>query len=98
MNNITPSDDRLADIGRDDPFEIDPNSCKSCGLTIDRHRRVDTPDGPEFFCEEIGRATNGHDRDPPPPAGPEDYGREIAAAQPNDQSPLASRPASVNTP
>jgi hypothetical protein len=46
--------------------EIDPNSCKSCGLTIDQHRRVDTPEGPEFFCYDEPRATNGHDGEPPP--------------------------------
>jgi hypothetical protein len=33
-----------------DPLEIDPNPCEHCGLTIDRHRRVDTDEGAEFFC------------------------------------------------
>jgi RecA-family ATPase len=88
MNNITPSDDRLADIGRDDPFEIDPNSCQSCGLTIDQHRRVDTPDGPEFFCYDEPRASNGHDREPTPPNGPDDYGEQIMTTPPSDR-PLA---------
>ena len=34
------------------PIEIDPRPCRDCGLTIDKHRRVDTPEGPEFFCDE----------------------------------------------
>jgi RecA-family ATPase len=38
-----------------DPLEIDPRPCGDCGRTIDQHRRVDTPEGPEFFCEEIER-------------------------------------------
>ena len=33
-----------------DPIEIDPRPCEHCGLTIDRHRRDDTDEGPEFFC------------------------------------------------
>jgi hypothetical protein len=33
-----------------DPLEIDPRPCEYCCLTIDRHQRVDTPEGPEFFC------------------------------------------------
>jgi hypothetical protein len=33
-----------------DPIEIDPRPCELCGLTIDKHERVDTPEGPEFFC------------------------------------------------
>jgi hypothetical protein len=33
-----------------DPIEIDPRPCGLCGLTIDRHERVDTDEGPEFFC------------------------------------------------
>jgi hypothetical protein len=32
------------------PIEIDPRPCEHCGLTIDRHRRVDAGEGPEFFC------------------------------------------------
>jgi hypothetical protein len=36
-----------------DPIEIDPRPCDSCGLTIDRHERVDTPEGPEFFCIDL---------------------------------------------
>ena len=36
-----------------DPIEIDPRPCGECGLTIDRHRRVDTPEGPEFFCADL---------------------------------------------
>jgi RecA-family ATPase len=35
-----------------DSIEIDPRPCGQCGLTIDQHRRVDTPEGPEFFCHE----------------------------------------------
>ena len=33
-----------------DPIEVDPRPCEHCDLTIDRHRRVDTEEGPEFFC------------------------------------------------
>lgn len=33
-----------------DPLEMDCRPCGECGLTIDRHERVDTPEGPEFFC------------------------------------------------
>jgi hypothetical protein len=40
---------RIASI-EPDPLEIDPRPCGECGLTIDRHRRVDTREGREFFC------------------------------------------------
>lgn len=40
-----------------DPIEIDPRPCELCGCTIDRHERVDTPEGPEFFCEDVERET-----------------------------------------
>jgi hypothetical protein len=33
-----------------DPIAIDPRPCGLCGLTIDRHEQVDTPEGPEFIC------------------------------------------------
>jgi hypothetical protein len=33
-----------------DPLEIDPRPCGLCGRTIDQHERIDTPEGPEFFC------------------------------------------------
>jgi hypothetical protein len=32
------------------PIEMDPRHCGECGLTIDRHERVDTDEGPEFLC------------------------------------------------
>jgi hypothetical protein len=35
------------------PIDIDARPCEFCGLTIDQHRRVDTFEGPEFFCEEL---------------------------------------------
>lgn len=36
--------------------EPDPQICGHCGLTIDGHNRVDTPDGPEYFCQnEAGK-------------------------------------------
>lgn len=44
MNAITPEPD---------PLEIDPRPCGECGLEIDRHRRVDTPEGPEFLCVDL---------------------------------------------
>jgi hypothetical protein len=31
------------------PIEIDPRPCM-CGYTIDQHFRIDTPEGPEFYC------------------------------------------------
>jgi hypothetical protein len=36
-----------------EPIEIDSRPCADCGLTIDQHRRIDTFEGPEFFCEDI---------------------------------------------
>jgi hypothetical protein len=39
-------------------YTDDVGPCLICGLTIDQHRRVDTPDGPEFLCPRA--ATNGH--------------------------------------
>jgi hypothetical protein len=36
-----------------DPIEIDPRPCELCGLTIDRHERIDAPEGPEFFCADL---------------------------------------------
>jgi hypothetical protein len=36
-----------------DPIEIDPRPCDLCGCTIDRHYRVDTHEGPEFFCVDF---------------------------------------------
>lgn len=35
------------------PLEIEPRRCSWCCLTIDRHARVDTPEGPEFFCADL---------------------------------------------
>jgi hypothetical protein len=35
-----------------EPIEIDPRPCV-CGYTIDQHRQVDTPEGPEFFCIDL---------------------------------------------
>jgi hypothetical protein len=43
---------RLVEI-EPNPIEIDPRPCGECGLTIDRHERVDTPEGPEYFCVEV---------------------------------------------
>jgi hypothetical protein len=34
-----------------EPIEIDPRPCERCGLTIDKHIRIDTPEGPEFDCD-----------------------------------------------
>jgi hypothetical protein len=33
-----------------DPIEVEPRPCGRCGYTIDQHERVDTPEGPEFYC------------------------------------------------
>jgi RecA-family ATPase len=38
-----------------DPLDIDSRECGECGRTIDQHRRVDTPEGPEFFCDDLER-------------------------------------------
>ena len=38
-----------------DPIEIDPRPCELCGCTIDQHRRIDTPEGPDFFCDDVER-------------------------------------------
>jgi hypothetical protein len=46
MNAISPGQIEL------EPIEIE-RPCGECGLTIDRHQRVDTPEGPEFFCEDL---------------------------------------------
>jgi hypothetical protein len=40
----------LPDEIEPDPIEIDPRPCGLCGLTIDRHEQIDTPEGPEFLC------------------------------------------------
>jgi hypothetical protein len=37
------------------PPKIDPRICGECGLTIDRHRRVDALEGPEFYCDDLER-------------------------------------------
>ena len=47
MNAISPGQFEL------DPIEIDPRPCGLCGLTIDRHEQVDTPEGSEFFCADL---------------------------------------------
>src|SRR6266851_3044857 len=44
MNAISPGQIEL------DPLAIDPRPCSLCGLTIDRHERFDSSEGPEFFC------------------------------------------------
>ena len=49
-------DDAAVSISPDrepDPIEIDPRPCGFCCLTINRHLRVDTPEGPEFFCPDL---------------------------------------------
>jgi hypothetical protein len=33
----------------------DPWPCELCGCTIDRHERVDTQNGPEFYCDDVER-------------------------------------------
>jgi len=38
-----------------DPIEMDPRPCMECGRTIDQHQRVDTPEGPEFLCDDVDR-------------------------------------------
>jgi hypothetical protein len=47
MNTISP------DALEPEPLAIDPRPCELCGLTIDRHERDDTPEGPEFFCVDL---------------------------------------------
>jgi hypothetical protein len=66
------------DLLEPDPIEIDPRSCELCGRKIDQHERVDTPEGPEFFCfpdDDIvtsweladPRDSWRHTGEPPPP-------------------------------
>src|SRR5713101_4038533 len=57
MDKQPPAADPLA-------YRTDDRPCRFCGLTIDQHRRVDTPNGPEFFCDDEPRPTNGADREP----------------------------------
>jgi hypothetical protein len=47
MNAISPGQIEI------DPLVIDPRECGECGLTIDQHRRVDTPEEPEFLCVDL---------------------------------------------
>jgi hypothetical protein len=35
------------------PINLDPRPCELCGLTIDRHEQIDTPEGPEFYCADL---------------------------------------------
>jgi hypothetical protein len=35
-----------------DPIEIDLGDCGLCGLAIGRHRRVNRPGAPDFFCDD----------------------------------------------
>jgi hypothetical protein len=36
-----------------DPLELDARPCGNCGLTVDRHRMIDSGEGPEFFCVDL---------------------------------------------
>jgi hypothetical protein len=36
-----------------EPIEIDGRPCELCGLKIDRHERVDSSEGPLFFCDDL---------------------------------------------
>jgi RecA-family ATPase len=45
-----PPDD--IEIGREGPPPAADNICELCTRPIDQHRRVETPQGPEFFCDE----------------------------------------------
>jgi hypothetical protein len=35
------------------PIKIEPRPCGLCGLKIDRHERVDEPEGPIFLCVDL---------------------------------------------
>jgi hypothetical protein len=35
-----------------DPIAIDSRPCSLCGLTIDKHERVDDGEGPLFYCPD----------------------------------------------
>ena len=85
------------------PIQMDPRQCDQCGLTIDKHRRVDTPEGPEFFCDdaegEILRATNAvrlrmELRDP----RDRDMARAELQAIISDEPPLADGPEAYGLP
>jgi RecA-family ATPase len=45
MNAITPA------ALEPEPIEIDPRACGICGQTIEKHIRIDTPEGPVFECD-----------------------------------------------
>jgi RecA-family ATPase len=80
--------------------EIDPRLlCQHCGSAIDQHHRVDTPEGPEFHCDDHDlawspRAANGHDQEPPPhiviPEGADADRKQVAeaSAPPPEPEPL----------
>jgi RecA-family ATPase len=50
-------DGRGGDLERHADPERDVRPCNRCGLTIDQHRRVETPDGAIFKCVEAERET-----------------------------------------
>jgi hypothetical protein len=50
--NVTRENHPVAHTLEPDPIEIDPRPCV-CGYTINQHLRVDTPEGPEFCCQDI---------------------------------------------
>jgi hypothetical protein len=58
-----------------DPIEIDPRPCV-CGHTVDQHFRIDTPEGPEFYCQDIEEG--GADAD-------DDIVRRLELADPRDR-------------
>jgi hypothetical protein len=36
--------------GEPRPIDLDPRTCRLCGLTIDGHEMIDEGEGPLFFC------------------------------------------------
>jgi hypothetical protein len=58
-----------------EPIAIDPRPCV-CGYTIDQHLRVDTPEGPEFYCRDIEADEFG---------GADDLVRQWELADPRDR-------------
>jgi hypothetical protein len=71
---VITADLAVADV---QPIEIDPRPCV-CGATIDQHLRVDTPEGPEFFClcDLCGLTVDHHDT-ADTPTGQQWFCREI---------------------
>jgi hypothetical protein len=92
----------VADALEPDPIAIDPRPCELCGRTINQHERIDTPEGPEFFCfpdDDVvtrweladPRDSWRHTGEPPPPASVRNSDiAEKPSARPHYRTPQAT--------